>query len=386
MEFRIAREEDTPAVKKLWAYSFESHEPYFSWYFREIYRPERTLCCFEQGALAASLQLAPYRLKMRGQELDACYIVGVVTSPDHRGRGIGSALMGRALSELQKNGVPLALLLPACPAFYFPLGFAYCYEHNAWQIPLENLRPLARGGGAWREAEPENDIPALQAVYDAQNRGRNGFILRSETNWRNLLTEHKNEGGFCRLWLKDGAARGYLLYSLKDKVFRVTEMGCMDRETQGAAFAFALNHANEAARFDWRAAADDTTHLHLPQKSGVSRLPFVMGRLVDVQNAFERLSFPPELETAVTLRLRDSAAPWNEDAWLLRVREGRMRLEPFSGEADAVMDVAALSRLFFGSASVWQLEREDALKGRGAALEKLGALFPPCRNWLNEQG
>ncbi|MCL2677576.1 MAG: GNAT family N-acetyltransferase [Clostridiales bacterium] len=385
MEFRAALEKDTAGIKKLWAYSFGSQEPYFSWYFNEIYRPERTLCCFERGEPAASLQLAPYRLHLRGQEMEASYIVGVVTSPDRRGRGLGSALMGHALRELQKSGVPLALLLPACPGFYFPLGFAYCYEFNAWHIPLASLRPLARGGGEWREVDMGKDIPALRALYGAQTRGRNGFILRDEHNWCNFLAEHKGEGGFSRLWLKEGEARGYLLYALKDKVFHVTEMGFMNNEAQRAAFAFALNHGNEADSFRWRAADDDTSHLHLPQKAGISRLPFVMGRLVDAPKALQQLSFPPDLETAFTLRLRDSAASWNEDAHLLSVKEGRLQLEPFPGEADVTLGIAAFSRLFFGAASVWQLEREDALEGSGVALQKLDALFPPCHNWLNEE-
>ena len=41
--YRWANNSDLAAIKKLWANDFEAYEPYFSWYFKEGYLPERTL-------------------------------------------------------------------------------------------------------------------------------------------------------------------------------------------------------------------------------------------------------------------------------------------------------------------------------------------------------
>jgi len=43
MELRSAAPNDGACVRALWEQGFGSEEPYTTWYFQRIYRPERTL-------------------------------------------------------------------------------------------------------------------------------------------------------------------------------------------------------------------------------------------------------------------------------------------------------------------------------------------------------
>lgn len=389
MKFSLAKSSDTEDIKKLWAYSFESYEPYFSWYFNTIYQTEQTLCAFEGQELLACLQMIPYHLFLRGSELPATYIVGVIASPAARGQGIGTVLMEQAFIHLNKQNIPVSLLLPACPDFYFPLGFAYCYEEHRWQVPLTWLKKLAQSPapGKWQEAGcNEADIEALDSVYRTMTAGKNGFILRNKTNWQNYLTEFINDGG--KIWLfSDGLnPQAYLLYSFKDRVFAAREMGYTSFAAQRAAFAFIMGHLNEADKLHWSAPPSDPAYLLLPFQDGISSRPFVMGRTINAAKLLSAIPYPPQIKANIGITISDKHAPWNNQSLLISISEGQAAISETKEEFACQIDSKALTSLIFGHQSAKDLAWQESIRGaQKEELEVLEACFPLCDNWINEQ-
>ena len=109
-------------MKRLWAAAFGDEEPYFSWYFREIFRPQRTLAVFDGQEMLACLQLAPYTLSLHSQPLPVAYLVGVTTAEAFRHQGIGHRLLHYALAELAASKFQLALLLYRYPSILCAAG------------------------------------------------------------------------------------------------------------------------------------------------------------------------------------------------------------------------------------------------------------------------
>ncbi|MEG1501271.1 MAG: GNAT family N-acetyltransferase, partial [Clostridiales bacterium] len=303
MEFRLAEEKDTLAIKKLWSYSFESYQPYFDWYFHTIYSPQRTLGLWEKENLLASLQLAPYKMQIRGQALDCNYIVGVITSPACRGRHIGWQLMQEALAYLQKNSLPLAVLKPAASDFYYKLGFSFCYEDIIWKMPLlsiKNLLPPKNEALIQWQAIDIIDIPQniifLDQIFQGMNQNPahklNGYILRNQMNWQNYLEEHLGDG--CRCWLmkRNGLPAAYLLFLLKDKQFQLREMAFIDFQAQKEAFAFIYGHQNEAENFIWTAPSWDKSYLQLTYQNGLALHPSKMGKIIHIPQTLSLISYP----------------------------------------------------------------------------------------------
>lgn len=89
MKIRKASASDTEDVKALWAYCFEKPtDPFFQWYFKDLYTPETVLLGEENGQAACDLHRRPYTMSVRGRRFDTDYIVGVATHPAARGRGM----------------------------------------------------------------------------------------------------------------------------------------------------------------------------------------------------------------------------------------------------------------------------------------------------------
>lgn len=389
MEFRLAKSSDTEAIKKLWAYSFESYEPYFSWYFDTIYKQDQTLCAFEGEELLASLQMIPYQLFLRGSVLPTTYIVGVITSPAARGQGIGRVLMEKAFAHLNNQNIPVSLLLPACPDFYFPLGYAYCYEEHRWQVPLTWLKKLTHSPakGKWQEAGcNQADIETLDSIYQNMTAGKNGFIIRNKTNWQNFLTEFINDGGKIWLFGDEDNPQAYLLYSFKDRTFMVREMGYTSFAAQRAAFRFIMGHLNEADKLTWSAPPSDPAYLLLPFQDGITTRPFVMGNIINATSLLTAIHYPPQIEANIGITISDKHAPWNDKSLLISISEGQASISETEEKFDFQIDTNALTALIFGRQSAEALAWQESIWGaQKEELELLDACFPLCDNWISEQ-
>jgi predicted acetyltransferase len=113
----------------------------------------------------------------------------------------------------------------------------------------------------------------------------------------------------------------------------------------------------------------------------------VLVRVIDVPTAIRRRHTPAGSATpSIRLRVRDQAAPWNDGVWQIASRAGEDRAawscEPTDGEqADAELDIAAFSSLFFGYMSTRQAVDVGALKASDDAQTTLDTLlrtsYPP---------
>lgn len=279
--YRWAKPADKQAVMDLWAMDFESYEPYFSWYFSNIYRPELTLCDVEGEQLAAALQLAPYTLALHGRELPVCYMVGVITDPAYRRQGRGQALLRQAHSWLQANNYAAALLYTDIPDFYAPLGYRHCYSQQTLTLPA---RP-APAPPPWRHGA---DIPALDVIYQRMTARYDGYILRGKKNWRNYLDDHACDG--ARLLLDE---RAYLLYSQQQDKLHIIELGFSDQESLLSALNQGRYLAAQAGLpLIWHAPVDAPALLpHIPAACWQPR-PFVMALPLDARVNFRPLGRP----------------------------------------------------------------------------------------------
>lgn len=220
MEIRSARPADLPAVRSLWEQGFGNEQPYTNWYFRAVYRPERTLCLYQQGQLAAATQFAPYTLRLRGRLLPTAYLVGVVTEQSMQRQGCGHKLLSEALDRLQQQGFAMAMLYTDIPAFYQPLGFVHCYSLRQLTFPAlpAAIPPGWRRGGVYAR-----DIQQLNAIYQRMTKNWDGYILRSAEQWRNFLDELRCDEG--QIWLSRNA---YVLWHEEEQRPLLRELGFVD--------------------------------------------------------------------------------------------------------------------------------------------------------------
>lgn len=335
--FRWAEDKDKQAVMDLWAKDFESYEPYYSWYFSKVYRPEFTLCDFAGSRLAAMLQISPYTLQLRNMALSVVYLAGVITAPEFRGKGRGHALLTEAQRFLERQGYAAALLYTDIPDFYASLGYSHCYTRQQLELPSGEFSRLAAATDSktiWRKGSLASDIPALAAIYYSMNTRYDGYIRRNRENWEKYLGEHDCDN--ARLMLAE--ERAYLLYAPEEEKLRIIELGFADTPalTEALAKAARLSMIAGATGLSWPAPLDTPRLLPQLPPDYWQAQPFVMARLISVQAVLDALSCPQavrqilaRLDTATVTRLVFGTEDTAEKYADLTANERRLLTELF---------------------------------------------------------
>jgi len=386
MKFRIMTEADRKAIQWLWAYCFESYEPFFSWYFREYYQTGNTLGAFENEKLLSCLQLIPYKILLRGQVLSSSYIVGLASYPEARRGGIIKKLLQTSLEEMRCRDHAVSLLMPSEAGFYYPYQWQFCYHHYKYHIPLEDLRPVSEHYGIFIRVEGLEKVDDFNRIYRAFVKNKHGYVIRSSKNWRLLFEEHKGEKGYTYLLENQGVPEGYVMYYLKDNKLLVREMAYTSVKAQKSLFQFLYNHRSQVETLEWNASFDDTTHFFLPNpKKGITLYPFLMARIVDVQRALTLISYPEGVQAEIILTIEDDLASWNNQTFSLNICNQQAEVYPVSKEPTVAISIGALSQLLFGILRARDILYQGRLKAKNLKEVKiLDEIFPVCNNYINE--
>lgn len=390
MKYSVVRYEQLPQVEELWDYCFEKRqEPFFQYYFSEY-------CCKQNivmGAfdaeehLKSMVHINPYRLRVRGVEQLAPYLVGVATAPEARGAHIVKPLLRFTLASLRAQGVAFVTLMPIFAGIYLPYEFSYCYYRHAYKLPLAALTlPQAASDLAVERMPLSAEL--LAPLYERCLAGVNAVPLRSNFQWQKLLTVHAQEKVLCALVKRAGASVGYMLYSIADGVFNIIELLAVDVQVKNRLLQFAATHQSSAKELSWLAEPWDKTYLYFKDQSVTGSLvPFMMARCLDAQRALEQLT---EVDKALrghfVLRVTDKLL--GDVSLKVSVGTGSLRterLERADGDCDISMDVGAFTQLYLGTFSAGELLEAGLLACEDEEkLALLAKLLPKQRTYINE--
>ena len=387
MKFRLSRETEYAAIRRLLDQAFGSEEPWTSWYFSQHYRPERTWIGVDRWKIIAQAHLLPHRLMLRGTLRKAAYFVGVCVEEKLRGSGIGRELMASALAELKRTGVGFSILQPRWPVFYQKLGWDYGYSRQRYDLPLSEVEERLPAGVTdleWK-ADVQN-CSVLMELYDYFTASRHGYAARVQTDWKKILADHRGEGGRAGVLMRDGQPVLYALYHRLDTVLRVRELVWREPQCVDAVWKplLAWGRSLGAETLTWDDPAGDPVSALFP---GSRSEPFLMGRLTDIRSVLATLAYPADLSAELTLSLQDPLAPWHEGiySWSIQRGKGLLRLAPAGAVPDLTLDIGALTQLVFGEQPVRRILASDgADKFREEQLDLLERMFPPCRNFISE--
>lgn len=390
MKYSVVRYEQLPQVEELWDYCFEKRqEPFFQYYFSEY-------CCKQNivmGAfddeehLKSMVHINPYRLRVRGTEQLAPYLVGVATAPEARGAHIVKPLLRFTLASLRAQGVALVTLMPIYAGIYLPYEFSYCYYRHAYKLPLAALT-LPRAAEDLAVERVPLSAELLAPLYERCLAGVSGAALRSDFQWQKLLTVHAQENVLCALVKRAGESVGYMLYTIADGVFTILELLTTDAQAKNRLLQFAATHQSSAKELSWLAEPWDKTYLHFADQSVTGSVaPFMMARCLDVQLALKQLAAVDKtLRGSFVLRVTDKLL--GDVSLRVSVGVGRLhveRLECADADGDISMDVGAFTQLYFGTFSACELHEAGLLDCEDAAkLALLDKLLPKQRTYINE--
>lgn len=386
---RMVREEDKSQVQTLWTQCFDDTPDFVQWYFLQYYRTENTLGIFGGTHLLASAQVIPYCIKLRGNKQNCGYIVGVDTAPEARNRGYARTLLHSCLKLQRERKQFISLLMPFEGQFYYRYGWSFSYFHQQLLLHPSELRCAAKAWGSVREIELENAVEILHPLYDSFAKNYDGMVMREKSGWNALLADAALEQTRCYVLEQEGQAVGYCLWTPMKSCSFIREMVWCCEEARAGLLEFIRTHVPDGNQV-WLELPDEDVLVYqlAASKKAAVRYPFLMARIVDVQQCLEAIRYPDRIVIAFCMAVQDSFAEWNDAVFEIQIAHGCARVnllkEKTVSEADVLVTIDGLSQLVMGSRSVSQLMRQNLLQTTEALSEVLQKLWPIQNLYINE--
>ncbi|WP_053954814.1 GNAT family N-acetyltransferase [Inediibacterium massiliense] len=395
MFLRFLRKEDTPTAKKLWGYAFETDEPFYSWYFDEVFSPNHSLGIFEEDQLISYLQLNPYTLSLNHSLFETSYVVGVITSPEYRNKGTMKFLIPKAIEEMRNKNHFVSILMPFDTTFYQPYGWELSYSQKKYQIPMSIIGHFSQREKKYyfNEINLDDDFENLNNIYESFLNEYHGYMKRNKKNWDFILKDLIYYGGYAFI-LKNEQKKpiGYILYFIKDKKFIVREMSYENYTAKKALFSFIYSHISQATHVEWSAPLDESTHLFLkdtiqPEPTNqIGIYPFMCARVIDVKAAIEHCTFHQNIDTKFSIEIKDPYAPWNEGIFMVHIENQKANVQKDNHiKADLSCSINTFSQLFFGAIDInTAIFMENIKVYNPEAIKNFSKVFYQKKNYINE--
>lgn len=317
-----------------------------------------------------------------GRRVPCQHVASVAVPPEHRGRGVASALMRAVTVRGAEEGVGLSLLFPATTRLYRKLGWEHAgtyttYRVAAWDTSMSGTRPPAM-----RPAEGDADWARIIDCYDRAAAQSTALPVRPDERWEELrraIYQYVHDGG------ESGSLDAYALFNHREipgdwrYTIAIRDWAATSAAGLQALVGFVASHGSLGKDATFRGGWPEPWSLLVgEQRVRVDSGMFWMARGLDLAQAVAHRGFPPGLSAHATLTVDDPLLPKPRGSWRLEVADGRGALEPASAAA-VRLDARAVGPLYTGFRDTAQLALAGLVSGPPAELALLAAAFagPP---------
>lgn len=344
-------------IKKIWIECFDDPRQYVDMYFDQVYRDDEALVLTDQsGSAVSSLLLQRYSMSFHGAEPAVSYIAGAATRRSKRGQGYMSRLMADALEESARRGDMLCSLIPADEALYFfyrRFGFSTVFYTKEQRFTAFHSFPVK---GEYHHIENEMSDEVWCAFNHLQH-GRKCYILHSQRDFFNILSDLKTDGGNFVVMARDDEDKGSVIVAMAwgvkhGDILLVTDVMGIDSDARSAALR------------QLRCINGDMPVLlygHPDDSMGGRLMPRGMGRLVNVGMALSIIAraYP---DFKCRLRVMDKLLPGiNSHTYIIDKGEC-VTDDTYAGHLDFDVTVNVLTDILFSSEAIGSIVRFPSVR------------------------
>jgi predicted acetyltransferase len=336
---------------------------------------DRTRGVERDGALAAVHGSFPFRMSLPGGAVPCAGLTWVAVRPDHRRRGLLTAMIRDHLTRSAERGEAVSALFAAEPAIYGRFGYGSAADALRLTLPRGARLRDVPGSAALtvrfetvdREKHQELLIDLQAAVWsdrpgwvDRATEGLRRAMLADPPAWRAGAEPLR-----AVTVRRDDTLVGYALIARKEKwdeadnpvyTAAVRSHGALDPAAAHRLWSFLLDLdlvTTVTAAF----AVDDVLPHLLVDRRAVKPLLVdnVWVRVIDLAAALTGRRYAADLD--VVLGIRDELLPANNGSWRLRVADGTATVARSDDAPQLVLDVRELGALLLGGRSLAALVR-----------------------------
>lgn len=327
-----------------------------------------------------------------GRSVPMGAVGGVATVPDSRGSGAGRLLMAALVDAMRERDLAVATLYPATTAFYRALGWEVAGARRDRTVPARSLSTVAPLEPVGIRPAGYDELDAIRAVYDTAAPTHPGWMDRDDLYWEHRRWRHERDEGPHRLLYvaeRDDEVVGYVTYHHTEDDPRfyglaVTDLVAPDPDVLAALLRLLGSNRSVTERVTFRGVDERALLLALPQQdlAPTGDEWAWMLRILDAPAAVAARGYPPTARANVEVEIHDGHVGDNAGSWVLEVDGGEGRLSR-GGAGRVETDIGALSSLYTGWASPWDLVRAGRLTGAEPRdLAALAGAFAGPDPWL----
>ena len=315
----------------------------------------------ENGRILSNVAVYPMTMVIRGTRLSAGAIGMVGTLGEHRGRGLMSMLLRRAVERMEAEGMDISIL-GGDRQRYGRFGGENSGRRLALDVNSRSVPEDVGRGFKVRRARVE-DAPALLAMHEAEP-------LRMERTLESFELSISRDDYPTWVALSDGRPAGYVVRS-RDTI--------METGGQPPAIAAAIAHVlrrteRSSLRVDLPVGADERSRFLLGMASRWNVWQGWMIRIMDLGSTLRKLApvLAQNRRRSGVTRTADVSLEDVDAGASVRIscRRDEVTVAPGRADVHLALSKQELVQVIFGTAPPGELFVE------GAAAEILDALFP----------
>lgn len=203
--------------------------------------PEHTRIACTEGEVAGALRLTTEIVRLGEARLKTGGLGWVATDPEHRHKGVATALLQSTLDYMRGHGYHVSMLF-GIPNFYHRFGYATTLADYFVTLDAVEAPTLLSGKYRTRPVKP-GDIRAIQRMHAANDVGVACSLIRTAAHFTNKWHRFQHAHVFTD---DQGKVVGYVLAAPEEDVFAVQEVGIGDPEVAIDILAFCAQRAQEA--------------------------------------------------------------------------------------------------------------------------------------------
>lgn len=337
-------------------------------------RRHRIWGVMEDEKIAAKLHLIPLTVSLNGSPFPMGGISSVATWPEYRRKGMVKELLFHALQEMKKQGQTLSFLHPFSVPFYRQYGWELAFAQKHYEIPMKSLKQKWNGKGYVRRISA--DIPLLDSIYRKYIQSYNGAILRDEKWWQQRVLADQRI--IAVSYNEDGQEEGYIMYQLKNQVFKADEFVYCSTNALKVLLQFISNHDSMAEKIKMAVPENDPLPLLINEPRFQQQIkPYFMARIVDVKAFLEQYMRDVSMDSvSLSIYVEDSFMEDNTGVYVLNKGDITYSQTMDKMEADITCHVQQLASMFLGYQRPQDLYKLEMIEGNARSIEKLEQIIP----------
>ena len=321
------------------------------------------LGCFDGDELVSQIAVYPLKMNIYGAVYPVGFVTSVCTYPEYSGRGIMKRIMHKSLEHMRQRGQSVALLFPYSIPLYRKMGWEIVSNKISYTVKDRQIPTTPRVPGSVHRVNWENeDFRNLHSQFAATT---HGCLFRNNLAWEEYWRWDEDDTMVAIYYDASERPAGYMVYLIKDDIMHIKEMIYLNREAQEGLWGYIRAHNSMIDEVHGNSYFGEPIAFELDDGDIRETIrPYIMGRIVDVEQFFAKYRCDSSAETAeISFEIEDDFLPWNCKTFTVRFSGGECSTVQGESARHAKMTIATLTTMLFGyktAAKLYRLGRIDA--------------------------